>query len=421
MADTTTTTTFSATPTVEVLLCDGCRCPIGSVWDVLPAAADAPAWTAHVYSYELDLFANGAAPLQAYSATNPSQRRFDLLRLAPYVTVHCTPAVVTAASANAAVAVEADALKKEKKGEKGGAGLSAEVPGSDTELDAPANTPFTAVTDAATATTTTCTPSFVECSTAVYSSEHSFFTGYAWCFAHCGNCGAFLGWGFAAEGRVRSAARTRNREASRPGNSATSAPRRRVEEDDEDASGEEGDVSGSGDAQVDAEEEDGSPSAASCGGVTPDFIGIIITHCTGEANYPVASLLKEVECRERRVRRREQVQALARSIRPLLRQIDDGLFAQRLHYTMERVMSEGLREAPGSDTDVALSTLRSMYSMARGWVEYQRTRSTRGALRETEKEEGEEEVEEEDVEETASDGDGREHDSSERVDEAPSL
>ncbi|KAG5484595.1 hypothetical protein CUR178_07186 [Leishmania enriettii] len=195
--------------TVEALLCDGCRCPIGSLWDVLPAEPTAPAWKEHVYSYELDLFVNGSPPIQAYSATNAGARRFDLLRLAPHVTVHrvaasgsaappsgvddCRPCNV-GASATSAAAV--DAKKCEGR---------MQVEDVSTARAGPAD----AIGTRGSAFTTLHAPAFVECDTSVYSSEHSFFSGYAWCFCHCNNCGAFLGWGFAAEDRLRAARRLR--------------------------------------------------------------------------------------------------------------------------------------------------------------------------------------------------------------------
>lgn len=334
----------SPTPTVEVLLCDGCRCPIGSVWDVLPAEAHAPAWTAHVYSYDLDLFTSGAPPLQAYSATNPSKRRFDLLRLAPHVTVHHTPP--TAAN-TAAVS--------------------------------------TAIT------TTTRAPSLVECSTEEYSTEHSFFTGYAWCYCHCGNCGAFLGWGFAAEGRLQNgttptaaATRTRAREDSTP--STATSSRRRVEDEDVDEEGEEragGGNSGNSGAEEEedvaastADEEDTEEDAevfvsSATGGVTPDFIGVIITNCTGESHYPVASLLHEVAMRERRVRRRQRVNAIAWETQRLLQQMDDGVHAHRLLYAMEMVRKQVLRLPPNMDGDEVMEPLKKVLEMAQAAVAQQ--------------------------------------------------
>lgn len=350
--------------TVAVLLCDGCRCPIGSIWDVLPAEETAPAWKRHVYSYELDLFNNGTAPVQAYSATNPSARRFDLLRLAPQVMVR-RPAATAAPSTSPTAAPPA-------------------------------------------ASTTVLAPAFVECDTAVYSTEHSFFTGYAWCFAHCGNCGAFLGWGFAAESRLRAAQRPtqeghepqQQQQSNEGSGRLRERAERRADADTEEAqeAQESGthtrssssaavrdDAAGSSsappreDASADAPnaeagedeghhatssgsaicESDASPDLVhelvDAAAVTPDFIGIVITHCTGEPDYPVAALLRDVEWRAARTRRRSAVAALRQRLRVLLPQMADGYRAHQLYHDFSTVEQLMYTIPPGNEASVTSS------------------------------------------------------------------
>ncbi|KPI86387.1 hypothetical protein ABL78_4538 [Leptomonas seymouri] len=331
-------TTATAAETVAVLLCDSCRCPIGSEWDVLPAEVHAPVWKDQVYSYELDLFANGSPPIQAYSATNPSKRRFDLLRLAPHVTVHGAPAFPDKAHGGYSV------------------GASASPAGS--------------------TATPTRAPPFVECDIAVYSSEHTFFPGYAWCFGHCSNCGAFLGWGFASEERLRAAAPAGASEAGDgPGDdeAAKRNTRQRVEPDDsgtlnaasQDTTATQtrspssvstspavqADEDHSGDSWEEVAESHGSEGehadpATPSAGVAPDFIGIIITNCTGESSYPVPSLLNEVEWRPWRLQRRKRIQAIARDLRQLLLNDADGYHAHRVHYVFESIVRQTFLSPP---------------------------------------------------------------------------
>ncbi|KAG5506537.1 hypothetical protein JIQ42_06851 [Leishmania sp. Namibia] len=376
--------------TVEALLCDGCRCPIGSLWDVLPAEPAVPAWKEHVYSYELDLFVNGSPPIQAYSATNAGARRFDLLRLAPHVTVHrvaasgsaappsgvddCRPCNV-GASATAAAAV--DAKKCEGR---------MQVEGVSTARAGPAD----AIGTRGFAFTTLHAPAFVECDTSVYSSEHSFFSGYAWCFCHCSNCGAFLGWGFAAEDRLRAARRLRRGDrsgsASETGDGSRARAKGAREEEEEMGSdatetataaaaggsqpAESSSTSVALTAPLDQRQrpprgpsDDGSDEYASVTalnnrsssaiggssgagraghehthtGVAPDFIGIIITHCTGEPAYPIASLIREVEWRAARQRRRVRVEALTRRLGALLPQLRDSYRAHEIYHDYHAV------------------------------------------------------------------------------------
>ncbi|KPA77551.1 hypothetical protein ABB37_06927 [Leptomonas pyrrhocoris] len=395
--------TTPSAPTIEAFLCDNCRCPIGTVWDVLPAEAHAPVWKDQVYSYELDLFANGSPPIQAYSATNPSKRRFDLLRLAPYVTVHGTP----------------EAADKE--------------PEEGPPVDASAS-PAAAITTDNTAPTTTTTraPPFAVCDTAFYSSEHSFFTGYAWCFCHCGNCGEFLGWGFASQDRLNAAAaaaavaRAREREAgNRPGDDGDASVKgcsrsRLVEEvgDPEDDgsrnaappdsaaapppspslpstspevhSGDEVGEGASGDdswedTAVDEDDEenggeceedhDGDKSTSTVG-VAPDFIGIIITNCTGEPRYPVASLLKEVGWRAWRLQRRRRVHAVTRDLRRLLLEDADGFHAHRIYYIFMSLVERIFQSPPATAHPVVgeddVPSLVAIVAAARASVESQR-------------------------------------------------
>ncbi|KAG5511039.1 hypothetical protein GH5_07243 [Leishmania sp. Ghana 2012 LV757] len=355
--------------TVEALLCDGCRCPIGSLWDVLPAEPAAPAWKEHVYSYELDLFVNGSPPIQAYSATNAGARRFDLLRLAPHVTVHrvaasgsaappsgvddCRPCNV-GASATAAAAVDAKKCEGRMQVE---------------DVSAARAGPADAIGTRGFAFTTLHAPAFVECDTSVYSSEHSFFSGYAWCFCHCSNCGAFLGWGFAAEDRLRARAKgAREEEEEEMGGGATetataaaaggsqpaessstsvalTAPldqrQRPPRGPSDDGSDEYASVTTPNNRSSGA--IGGSSGAGRAGqehtntGVAPDFIGIIITHCTGEPEYPIASLIREVEWRAARQRRRVRVEALTRRLGALLPQLRDSYRAHEIYHDYHAV------------------------------------------------------------------------------------
>lgn len=110
-----------ATP---ALLCAHCRTSLAGFDEIL-SHRTTDAWAAHVYAYELDIFSN-KPPFWCYSATNPQERRFDLVR--------CD------------VAIAARRKRVELRG--------------------------------------------------LWSSEHTFFVGHEWCYAMCGACNAFLGWGF---------------------------------------------------------------------------------------------------------------------------------------------------------------------------------------------------------------------------------
>lgn len=338
----------TSSPTIEAFLCDNCRCPIGTMWDVLPAEVHAPAWKDHVYSYELDLFDKGAPPIQAYSATNPSKRRFDLLRLAPHVTVQASPAPPSDAEGD----VQAGAEEEEAVAYKSNnAGEARRVPDV---------VPLSSSSPAALLQA----PSFVQCDTAVYSSEHSFFTGYAWCFAHCGNCGAFLGWGFAAEARLR-----------------------RDEERDS--------------------TEEGERVIASTRGVSPDFIGIIITHCTGDPRYPVETLRSEVEWRPWRLQRRARVEAITHELRQLLAEAADCFYAHRIYYTFESIVGHIMLTPPATPhpivgQDDVPQQLLDLLEVARGSAERQRdSRTERVVSPLMDSEDGDGESEEEEEEEDA--------------------
>ncbi|CBZ24213.1 conserved hypothetical protein [Leishmania mexicana MHOM/GT/2001/U1103] len=398
----------SASPqdTVEVLLCDTCRCPIGLLWDVLPAEAAVPVWREQVYTYELDLFANGSPPIQAYSATNPSARRFDLLRLAPHVTLHrvSTPSGEPAPSG-------ADASRSCNAGTSttAAAPLDAqkcEGPVQVEEVSTAHAQPAEATGTRGAASTTLHAPSFVECNTTIYSTEHSFFAGYAWCFCKCSNCGAFLGWGFSAVERLRAARRlhrgsksggvsetsdggqarkkgarqeeeVRRAETdiaaaaaaddSQPAESssppgAPSAPRDQRQQrspgegegcrsgahasdlappdDSDDSSDKDTSMTTTSDSNDgdDTNAIGGGGGARSGGkehtntGVTPDFIGIIITHCTGDPDYPIASLMRDVEWRAARQRRRKRVEALTRRLSLLLPAMRDSYRAHEIYH-----------------------------------------------------------------------------------------
>ncbi|AIN95974.1 hypothetical protein LPMP_090580 [Leishmania panamensis] len=414
------TATASVAPrppdTIAALLCDNCRCPIGSLWDVLPAEAAVPAWREQVYSYELDLFADGSPPIQAYSATNPNAHRFDLLRLTPYVTVHRASAPSSAAPP---LDVGASQAYNRDTSTTVAAPLDAEKCEGPVQVEdastAPAQ-PADATGPHDIASTTLHAPPFVECDTCVYSSEHSFFSGYAWCFCTCGNCGAFLGWGFAALDRLHAAQRLRRGDksgsisetsndnrirkkgarqeeevrqaeaeidtaaatsSSQPAES-NSAPvvltARSLDQHQQSPCGEDepcrssahaSDLSPPHDSNDDDSDEytsattvtdsNGSDDSNAIGGsghhrggqmristgVAPDFIGIIITHCTGEPDYPIASLIREVEWRTARQRRHKRVQALTRHLRALLPQVRDSYHAHEIYHnfhTMEQLL-----------------------------------------------------------------------------------
>ncbi|GET86310.1 hypothetical protein, conserved [Leishmania tarentolae] len=406
----TTASSASTGPqdTVEVLLCDNCRCPIGSLWDVLPAEDAAPVWRAQVYSYELDLFANGSPPIQAYSATNPSSHRFDLLRLAPYVTVHRVPT-----TSGAAPPPGVDAARSCDAGTSTTVASAPNVQEFERveqveQLSTAHAQPMDATKTRGAACTTLHAPSLVECSTAIYSTEHSFFTGYAWCFCHCSNCNAFLGWGFAAADRLRAAqpllrgstsggisqtgemGRARQTESARRAETETapvavvgdsqpaearSTPaalgasmdphQKRLFEDDERCgnSAAASHLSSPDDSHNDGTHDDASTtttcnSSAICDsgsgsngeqhtntGVEPDFMGIIITRCTGDPHYPIASLLSHLESHAARQRRRQRLDGLTHRLSLLLPQIRDPFRAHELYYSYH-AMEELLYSAP---------------------------------------------------------------------------
>ncbi|KEG09634.1 hypothetical protein DQ04_04911030 [Trypanosoma grayi] len=68
----------AAEEVLSVLLCMQCRAPICRYEDIFSNRAT-DVWAAQVYAYELDLF-DDKPPLWCCSATNPSARRFDLVR-----------------------------------------------------------------------------------------------------------------------------------------------------------------------------------------------------------------------------------------------------------------------------------------------------------------------------------------------------
>ncbi|KAK7197525.1 hypothetical protein NESM_000702300 [Novymonas esmeraldas] len=352
--------TPTSSATIEVLLCDGCRCPVASARDVLKAEETVPTWKKHVYSYDVDLFMNGSAPLQAYSATNPSARRFDLLRVAPCVSVYAATPRHTAEDVHSTD----DALHEKQ------------------EHHSAAATPPAAPSLVA--------PSFMKCESKVYSSEHSFFPGYAWCFSSCGNCGAFLGWGFASTSRLRSAQRRRRGAQARQGNSAG------VESDTRGGAERAGDDDDHTPVLATAAAGDGNPPSASaetavsslsssttapqpqpmtagadggggggdacefrCTGVEPDFIGLIITQCTGSATYPVAAFLRDVECAAMRQRRRARIRALRRTLRLFLVQMRNGYDAYAILHefqAIEHLLYTSPPPLPPSSTAASTST-----------------------------------------------------------------
>lgn len=78
----------SSGPTIPCLLCDSCDMPICSMSDIIFDRASV--MDSSVYSYELDLLGED---IWVYSATNPSTRRFDVVRVSSSVvnmkTVKC--------------------------------------------------------------------------------------------------------------------------------------------------------------------------------------------------------------------------------------------------------------------------------------------------------------------------------------------
>lgn len=132
---------------VSYLVCRGCGVPYCRAADVI--AAPAAVLTSHVYAYELDVLGVEGT---AYSATNPTDARFDVVRLAPRVAV-----VRATASDNAAGDTDDDYTD---------AGGGAGVPGPCLRCDER------------------------------FSPEHSWFTGFEWAMLSCAGCGAHRGWGF---------------------------------------------------------------------------------------------------------------------------------------------------------------------------------------------------------------------------------
>ncbi|CCW62189.1 unnamed protein product [Phytomonas sp. EM1] len=214
---------------IDVLLCADCRFPLASVDEILHEYAE-KAWRKHVFAYELDLFGNDR-PIWTYSATNPNANRFDVVRVQPEVTIR--------------------ELAREdlEKACAQGSGISMPPPLTDPEEELRGLRKVS-------------TFDFY----GPYSAEHSFFTGYEWCFCNCLNCLNFVGWGFISHEKI---------EAHRRQTSARQPP-----------------SSQQPDAEMTALRV---PRATLLGGrreltpygrppaerLPPDFVGLVVTRCTG--------------------------------------------------------------------------------------------------------------------------------------------
>lgn len=267
--------------TLAVLLCDGCRCPVASTREILPERHER-AWQKHVYCYPFNLFEDGAE-VWAYSATNPSSNRFDLLRVRPTVTTFSER----------------------------------------TASDAREHTPGVSQKEV----------SLVSLQ-GLYSSEHSFFTGYRWCFCSCANCGHFLGWGFLAHDKWL--AYTRKREAL----SATSSEQESAEKPKPDANVAVQDEATGRDSDEEDDNDDESPDALRR--PEPDFLGIIITRCTGDTEYPVRAFDAYVATAAARRKRLSLINAMRRRLIHLTSQFQASLIAHHVVMAFDAVVQGAL-------------------------------------------------------------------------------
>lgn len=227
--------------TIKCLLCDTCEMPICSLSDVILDRVDV--MDSAVYSYELDVLGED---IWVYSATNPSARRFDVVRVSSSV-------------------VEMKTVTCEKQS----------------------------------------------------STEHTWFPPYAWCMCECSSCGRHLGWGFKGD-RAESTPR-----------SFTHAKRDREDIDSPKGGAPEGD-----DVQTAAAASASPPLDPESKSEKEEdqvlFIGLIVTYCKPDEEYP---LDKYYELTEKAADRRKQHVAFNVTLRKLFRvlqQIPDQLAANRL-------------------------------------------------------------------------------------------
>lgn len=272
----------SSEPVMPVLLCGNCRRPIAASADILPERHER-AWKDHVYCYQLDLFENGTE-VWAYSATNPTEARFDLVRVRPTsLNVKRNPVEASSSAIGPSAPPE-----QHEEGE-----------------------PLVSLHG-------------------TYSPEHSFFIGYSWCYCQCMNCGAFLGWGFLADDKCEA-----HRKALEEGGKVLV----RKQEEQSGRSADEGGGSGS-DTSSDATNSSATSSAegnahggpALCrksGPPKADFLGIIVTRCTGDSEYPVRAFEEEVTLAVARRKRRKLLASLRTDLINVVSRLTDGLAA---HY-----------------------------------------------------------------------------------------
>lgn len=117
-----------------------------------------------------------------------------------------------------------------------------------------------------------------------YTKKHSFFVHHSWCYCHCQRCNHFLGWGFIHNDKVLSNTTETVTETVDEAPPSLPSPH-----DESDHVSE--DTGNNSDAASDGEDSVLSLSAQP----PPDFIGLIITKCTGDAAYPVSQLRKELD------------------------------------------------------------------------------------------------------------------------------
>ncbi|KAH8605041.1 hypothetical protein ERJ75_001661200 [Trypanosoma vivax] len=139
-----------------------------------------------------------------------------------------------------------------------------------------------------------------------WSVEHSFFVGYEWCFANCGVCSGFVGWGFRKmmDGPVSGSATCDSDDAGKSCNSTTDT--NIVDTESRDTVDESG---------TSAREDDVS------------FICIIITRCVGRHDYPLSEYeaLLRGNPSQRRARWRERQNSRRRLLTSVL-DIASGAF-----------------------------------------------------------------------------------------------
>lgn len=216
----------------------------------------------------------------------------------------------------------------------------------------------------------------------VYSSDHSFFVGYDWCYALCDCCANFIGWGFLRHDRVVQAAAETQAMVAAPTSNGMRAPSEQAQpaaatplDHTPSPPTHEAAAEGRGPASASVPPSSSSPSqfvssntahhdteetdAAHTAGATvvrldaraappPDFVAVIITHCTGASGYTERQFVRALRGHIPRRRRIEQLSLLQDAVRALTSQLQHRQLAWALHEACCWVAVQTMRTLPGS-------------------------------------------------------------------------